>query len=639
MKLDITSWPRWWEKDNGTHHEMDFVQFIKKLGEHRIVNDKDDTPMIFAGKRENNSRAKGTKTEAKTNLLVIDLDKNPECPLERLKTAFKGTQSYGHTTYSHDPSNKNHCWRWWVFTKEPLSVHNHKDAYWNMINSNPTLKQMSDEKLLDHKADEVDRGYFVPSISEDRKEFANTYVSTGVPFEVNTQKASIPKNDSSMATLKDGEKIPVGERNSCLTKICGGLIRELKIKQDVAEKLHGINLVRCEVPLDSQDVDAILDSIWETHKINHPEDELHEHAQQINEDDFEVHQPSLEVLTVEPPPRPFLFKNFIPEGIVGAIAAQGGVGKSFISLQMCSAAASGHMLYNKWSVDYRGIAVYITGEETIAEVHRRLYYMNRHLPDNVKKQVVENIRIISFADKYFPFIKKDKEGNIVITEHVENITYKLLERIDKEISLIIVDPISRFRDCEENDNTAGTRFIQALQQMRIKLNDRATLLGAAHVNKSSEHTSHSQTDLRGASAVVDAVRFVIKSGHLSNDKQQQLFGTSRTADERYIDMEVVKTNYTPMYEPLYLKVGEHGILVPVNNAGEHTSLAIIQELANGSWSKNKFKKEYAGKDNRFGLAEKPMDAELERLDSEGLVYITHSSIEVTQKGKDYAGLE
>ena len=37
MKLDITSWPRWWEKDNGTHHEMDFVQFVKKLGEHRMT--------------------------------------------------------------------------------------------------------------------------------------------------------------------------------------------------------------------------------------------------------------------------------------------------------------------------------------------------------------------------------------------------------------------------------------------------------------------------------------------------------------------------------------------------------------------------------------------------------------------------
>jgi RecA-family ATPase len=605
---------------------------------HKALKNKDEAKLIMFGRTEDNSREMPIQVIDKSNILVYDFDGCSNNRLQEVKDALQGTQYILHTTHSHDPQANNSSFRVLRHTTEDLSGEDYTNAYWNSILSNPKLKRLHDEGCFDHKAEEAARGWCIPSAPPEKIHLAESHIGTGIPFSPNTQNCVKPNNVSSIKAYKTEGMIGAGERNDTLTSIAGKLIKDIKVKEIVREKLHGINQLRCDPPLANHDVDTILNSIWKSHQIKHPEDKLQELVKvEVDEfDDIEIYQPSVDVLEVEPPPRKFVFDGFVPEGIVGAIAAQGGVGKSFTCLAMCSSVASGIMLYNKWTVGHQGVAVYISGEETRDEIERRLFYINRTLPYDYKKKISENIRIISFADKYFPFIKKDKDGNIIITDTVEKLTEKLLKDIKEPISMIIVDPISRFRDGDENDNTAGTRFVQALQKIRADLNDRCTLLGAAHVNKSSEFNGHSQNNVRGASAFVDGCRFVIEMGHLSTDKQKKLFDSERTADERYIYLDVTKTNYTPMLDPIYLRIHEEGVLKPADNVGEHTTLAIIKELEHGSYTKSAFKEEHSGAKGKYGLAEKEMVKKINEMKKQGLIEETpYQPLQVTEKGREY----
>ena len=636
--MEVTLFKNMKSPKNGRLVNIDFPKLIELFKEHKVSLSKSEIPLMFVGRLKNNSRAKPMQVESKGNAIVLDLDKGKSDSLERIQDALKGIQHWIYTTHSHDPSNDNNCMRVFIHTTDELNQTNYRDAYWNLINSNSGLKKLSDDGYLDHRAEQPTRGYLIPAAPQDKKMLARQVIGGGIPYKPNTQKADYPKSDSSSQTITTEGMIPMGQRNDALTVIAGRLVKQLKVKELVREQLMGINQLRCEIPLPNYDVDTILNSIWQSHKLNHPEDKIQEQRDAEPADEFadvEIIKPSLSTFQVEPPPRKFLFDGFIPEGIVGAMAAQGGVGKSFAALQMCSSAASGFMLYNKWTVGNRGIAVYISGEETRDEIERRLYYINRHLTPEYHQKMSDNIRIISFADKYFPFIAKDEKGNIIITETVEKLVRKLLMEIKEPISLIVVDPISRFRDGDENDNTAGTRFVQALQKIRTEINERCTLLAAAHVNKAAESSGANQNNLRGASSVVDGVRFVIELNHLSAKKQNDLFGTEPSEKDRYIDLKVTKSNYTPRLDPIYLKITNEGVPRLAENAGHHVTLEILKEIEHGSWSQSAFKEEFSGAKGKYGLAERPMREKLKDMINNGLVESqAYGSMSLTQKGLD-----
>ena len=633
-------------KHNGKLWNPSFKEFSEQ--DCQLIKEKKEAKLVFHGKLKNNSRAKPMEVIERDGL-VLDFDHVAVDITKRIEEALEGYEYTLTNTHSHDPDNNDHCYRGLIATTESIKK-DYKSVYWNLVLDNPKLKAMHDEGMLDVRGEDEARCFFTQSIPPERKDKAFKIVHKGSPLNPNTQIRGKPNKTSSNSedvffndVFREHQRPEIihggtGKRNEFEGSKIGELINEHRNKKIVLEEMLVINSTMISPPEPIEEIVRQVDRIWEKNLKDNP-DFIPIVDKEVDPfEDIEIFKLTMDNLAIAPPPRKWLIDDFIPQGIVGGVVAQGGTGKSFFALQLCSSVACGFMLYNKWSIGNRGKVVYITGEETSEEVIRRMYYLNRNLPDNYRQAIVDNLHIISFADKYYPFVKKDRNGNIVITPLVEKLTEKLLLAIKDPINLIFVDPISRFRDGEENDNTAGTRFVQALQQIRKGLNDDNTLLCAHHGNKGSGlGHGHHQNDSRGASSVVDGMRFMLKMSSVSDTNQMKLFGSAKTQDERYVDLTVIKTNYTKKLDPIYLKVEEQGILKPVTNlVGMHLDFMILEEIKDSPTSKSNFKTLHSGKDGRYGLAEKELVKKLEELESRRLIKIPHhKNMKITDKGKEF----
>ena len=72
----------------------------------------------------------------------------------------------------------------------------------------------------------------------------------------------------------------------------------------------------------------------------------------------------------EPPPRDWLIYGLIPAREITMLSGDGGTGKSLLALQLAVAMATG----TEWAgqVPNRGRTMFISAEDDIAELHRRL---------------------------------------------------------------------------------------------------------------------------------------------------------------------------------------------------------------------------------------------------------------------------
>lgn len=606
----------------------------------QVVDRKEDATGTIFAKVKDNYRKKENIEEIYG--LVFDFDKSDFNIMPELVRALGEYEGVVTTTFSNDPRNEKYCNRAFVLCDPPFKPE-HAEHVWNeFVDSNQFLSLCRDKGILDPSSKDVGRFFYDFSCPKEREDEAYSVRLGGSPYKVTTPKQEEVNNTSS-PDLSIFESIPKGldvdtkavgqvgknllkgssdgsRHNDAVALISLLLSRGFSV-QDAKDLMKGWNQT-CTPPRDESVVMLEVEDVAKRYYVesfrgNDPVPTPKELM------DIHIESISFEDLSKAPPPRKWLIDNFIPQGIVGGVVAQGGTGKSFFALQLCSCVASGFMLYNKWSIGNRGKVVYISGEETSEEIRRRLYFLNKRLPDLYKRNIANNLSVISFADKFYPFIQRDRDGNIIITPYVEELTSKLLMAITDPISLIFVDPISRFRDVDENDNTAGTRFVQALQQIRTGLNEDNSCLVAHHGNKGSGVSdTHHQNDSRGGSAVVDGMRFMLKMSHLSKQKQKDLFGTEPSESERYVDLTVIKTNYTKRLDPIYLKVEDEGVLVPCNNlVGQHLDLMILELIDKTPCTQSHFKTMYGGKDGTLGLAERPLVNKLKELKDGGFIDI------------------
>jgi RecA-family ATPase len=77
------------------------------------------------------------------------------------------------------------------------------------------------------------------------------------------------------------------------------------------------------------------------------------------------------------PPQQWLARDLIPAGQPVLLSGDGGLGKSLLALQLAAAVASG----GRWLGDYvqQGAALYMSAEDEIAEIHRRLSWITSDL--------------------------------------------------------------------------------------------------------------------------------------------------------------------------------------------------------------------------------------------------------------------
>ncbi|WP_028313221.1 AAA family ATPase [Desulfatibacillum aliphaticivorans] len=255
------------------------------------------------------------------------------------------------------------------------------------------------------------------------------------------------------------------------------------------------------------------------------------------------------ILAVEPLPVEAILKYgkdvFLPRGIVGAIMATGGTGKSFFLLQLAMGLARGQGLGPLKPPNPMKVLV-LAGEDPEAELHRRLWTIGRG-------QFPDGLHAFSVAGIVGPLMEL-QENNPERSQWY----YWLDQTIEKHmpLDLAILDPKSRFYGLNENDNDQATQWVSALESLVVKYKG-LTILFAHHTSKQNaeKQTQHAG---RGASAIVDGIRWAASMTGLEESKAKK-YGVGNPKD--YVEISVTKSNYAPKPNTeFYWKRGQGGAL-------------------------------------------------------------------------------
>lgn len=243
--------------------------------------------------------------------------------------------------------------------------------------------------------------------------------------------------------------------------------------------------------------------------------------------------------------------GLLVSGRVGLLAAPGGAGKSMALAQLALSVATGKPWFGEFGVapEFVGRRVLLAmGEEDAEEIHRRLFYAAKGmgLTDSERRTAEAAILPLPLMGKEAALTTGATGGaSAGPTPLVAQFLAKL--EASGPWALLVFDPLSRFAGPDaETDNAAATRLIEAFERFTEAPGNPAVLV-AHHTRKArNDGTGDGADAARGASALVDGVRWV---GSLI---PEEAGGP--------VKFKVVKSNYAPPPEALTLLRDEGGFL-------------------------------------------------------------------------------
>ena len=243
-------------------------------------------------------------------------------------------------------------------------------------------------------------------------------------------------------------------------------------------------------------------------------------------------------------------QDMLAQGIVGMLAATGGVGKTQALVQLALAVAGGTSWLGKFEVCNPGHVAIMLAEESQEEAWRRFYYATRNLG------LIERIPMLE--KRIWPLTMHGTSCRFVNPQTGElsrtfvDFREALLET-DVDWRLIILDPASRLMPMDaELDNLAATEFVALLESLTTLGRSKPTVLVAHHTRKQGT----GKLGVRGASALTDGVRWLAT---MSSYGVAQGGGVDPEGYGRVL-FEVHKSNYGPRKVNARMGFDEHGIL-------------------------------------------------------------------------------
>ena len=255
------------------------------------------------------------------------------------------------------------------------------------------------------------------------------------------------------------------------------------------------------------------------------------------------------------PPEPYAIvkvgdRCIVEKPMVGDFTGAGGVGKGFFTMQLGIALAAGKSFgpFKAGNPDGHEVLM-ICAEDGLDIIKRRLWNIS-----GKTGRLPPKFHIASTVGKMGPIL------GIVDGEVKKTIWFDWLKETIKNhmpMDLLVLDPKSRLTDLPENDNTAGTIFIRAMEELSQEFN--ITILFCHHANKAASGKDMDQHMGRGASSVVDGCRWSMGLRTLDKDSAKQYC----VGDDfrNYIEVDVTKINYGPkLKRNLLFKRDENGVL-------------------------------------------------------------------------------
>lgn len=336
------------------------------------------------------------------------------------------------------------------------------------------------------------------------------------------------------------------------------------------------------------------------------------------------------LLAVEPPPQKFVVEGLIPEPVAAAIVAPGSTGKSFWLMQLAACVVTGTPFMGQ-AVERPGSVLMFGAEDSRDEMSRRLHSITQEYAWDGHRLDSE-----ALGEGFYPISLLGQDNRLTVHDGRDIVRHEArisrLIRMAKTIPglrMIIIDPVSRFRSGDENDNEAATRFVEVLEQIREETG--VTVLCAHHSRKGS--TGEDVDDIRGASAFVDALRF---AATLARPKPGK--GLCDDDAKGMVRFSVVKSNYRTDVDEQWMRRGVGGVLKPieapkpqarrVRERGEERYQEVLPALKEliGTQAKrgdpltfSKLRRLYGGKAGRFGVGRDLLEGMAKRAVDEDVV--------------------
>ncbi len=214
----------------------------------------------------------------------------------------------------------------------------------------------------------------------------------------------------------------------------------------------------------------------------------------------------------EPKPLHWLCTGTIPLGMPGMLAAMGGLGKSFLALDLALQIAAGvagleqpkAILGGRLAVD--GSAVILTAEDSFDAIHRRL---NRIDPENRRMRRPERLMVVPLADAGGPRPLIASDGNNLLrTPFFADLKRQLIAIGD--LRVVVIDPLQAFVLADVNSKPDAAQFLWSTMA-EICAATGATILVTHHMRKDGGFVIDSVDDareaVRGTTALVYGGRF------------------------------------------------------------------------------------------------------------------------------------
>jgi len=240
------------------------------------------------------------------------------------------------------------------------------------------------------------------------------------------------------------------------------------------------------------------------------------------------------------------------------VAGQGGVGKSYFTLELAISAATGKTLFPSFRPVRSMKVVLFMGEDLDIFIAKRLMAIQEQFSsiftlDEELQQAWHDGRLKISAAKPFPLmdhsygqVRKSSEFNSMC-------------EATKGADMIVIDPLSKFHGLpSENENAHVSKLMNAFQEVTNQ--NGALLLFTHHTRKGTAKADKDELQgaARGASAIIDESRFALVLQPASSLKE---FPFPDHDKEQCITATVIKSNYTQRSpEAILLCRNESGVL-------------------------------------------------------------------------------
>ena len=372
----------------------------------QVVQRKEDASGTLYAKAKDNYRKKENIEEMYG--VVLDIDKSPTDVLPMLVEALQGYQGYINTTFSHDPRHEKYCYRAFIKSESTIKPEDYEDGFINLVHSNPILSELKEKGILDMSAKDVGRFFYDFSCPPSRENEAYFHALGGMPLIPDTRKQ--PTNN-----ISSSSESGVVQRNVTLTNEAGILVQAYKHKPTVVKEALAFN-EKFIPPLDIQEAMTVINSIWEKHFKDNPEDTP---ITEITSGRRSYKLKELKNL----PKVEWLVDGVLANKGIATIYGASGSSKSFLAIDLCMNLALGNAWFEIPVITK--IPVVYVALEGFTGVAKRLQGWCQHYkwyPNNL--EITKDELLLAenkSVDEFISFYKgREFSGGIVIIDTLNN---------------------------------------------------------------------------------------------------------------------------------------------------------------------------------------------------------------------------